>query len=186
MQESEKEYLNRGTGQRLFFYDTTLTSPLRIRSIFRSNSKIPPLHYHPHQEEYFEVVEGEVTLNVDGKVYNLSTGEHIAIMAGQVHAMWNPNKVRAVVNWTVDPPLGSMGFLKRMTALSRPEGEKRTLTDTFKMIKLMVVYHREIRVTGMMALFVKSCYIIGLPFRHLHMFLTKFFSARRVTTSSNI
>lgn len=37
---------------------------------FRSGK--PPLHFHPHQEEYIRVVEGIVALEVDGHEYILS------------------------------------------------------------------------------------------------------------------
>jgi quercetin dioxygenase-like cupin family protein len=55
-------------------------------------------HYHEEMEENFYILEGSVTIVVDGKVYTLSPGEFIHIEPREVHYLINksPSVVRMV------------------------------------------------------------------------------------------
>ena len=49
----------------------------------------PPLHYHPSQAEEWHVLEGTLSINVDGDWRELREGESATIPAGKVHTLKN-------------------------------------------------------------------------------------------------
>ena len=53
--------------------------------------KKPPEHFHPHQEEYVEVTEGRLALEVEGEecLYSQKDGE-ISIKPGLNHRLYPP------------------------------------------------------------------------------------------------
>ena len=59
----------------------------------------PPAHYHPAQEEHFEVLEGALRVRLDGEERDLRQGETVDIPRGMKHQMWNPNDEPARVLW---------------------------------------------------------------------------------------
>jgi quercetin dioxygenase-like cupin family protein len=65
----------------------------------------PPAHYHPHQDERFEVLEGELTAEVKGERRVLRAGETLEVPRRAVHRMWNAGDAAARARWEVRPPL---------------------------------------------------------------------------------
>jgi quercetin dioxygenase-like cupin family protein len=65
----------------------------------------PPAHLHPHQDERFEVLEGELTTDVGGKVRMLRAGETIEVPRRTSHRMWNAGKQPVRARWEVRPAL---------------------------------------------------------------------------------
>jgi quercetin dioxygenase-like cupin family protein len=62
----------------------------QVEAVMQAGKKLPALtHYHPSQEEEFEVVSGELTTLVDGRIRKLKAGGSLIIHAGQVHNFWN-------------------------------------------------------------------------------------------------
>src|SRR4051794_1746033 len=78
---------------------------LEMEAIYEPHSKEPPLHYHPHQEEYFSIVKGELTVKINGQQFVLKQGDTLHIEKNMVHAMWNNSSKDTVVNWQVMPAL---------------------------------------------------------------------------------
>jgi hypothetical protein len=65
----------------------------------------PPAHFHPHQDERFEVLEGELTADVGGKIRVLRAGETIEVPRRTSHRMWNAADRPARARWEVRPAL---------------------------------------------------------------------------------
>ena len=65
----------------------------------------PPAHLHPHQDERFEVLEGELTADVGGSTRVLRAGETIEIPRRTSHRMWNAGELQARARWEVRPAL---------------------------------------------------------------------------------
>jgi mannose-6-phosphate isomerase-like protein (cupin superfamily) len=57
----------------------------------------PPPHYHATFDEDFEVVEGTLALEFDGKVLTFEAGQRHSIPAGIVHRPYSPGAKRAVL-----------------------------------------------------------------------------------------
>ncbi len=76
-------------------------------------------HFHPAQDEHFEVLAGTMRVKVDGAERDLAAGEEIDIRRGQVHQMWNPGDVRARVAWRTSPGLRTEQWFRAIDALHR-------------------------------------------------------------------
>ena len=77
---------------------------LELESRWTTSPKRPPLHWHPHQAERFEVLEGELTVVVEGaEPLVLAAGDGIDIPARTAHQMWNAGPAEARATWVVTP-----------------------------------------------------------------------------------
>jgi mannose-6-phosphate isomerase-like protein (cupin superfamily) len=77
----------------------------------------PPKHFHPAQDEHFEVLEGTVHARVDGNEQVLSAGDVLDVPRGTVHQMWNPGvePVRAI--WRTSPAGRTADWFADLAAL---------------------------------------------------------------------
>jgi quercetin dioxygenase-like cupin family protein len=106
---------NKKTGQQITFIQTsddTGGELLEMESLFQPNSKEPVPHYHPSQEEYFTVIEGEISVRTNDVVRVLKQGDKLRLKKNQVHSMWNHSRNIARVNWKVMPASDTEYFLE--------------------------------------------------------------------------
>jgi quercetin dioxygenase-like cupin family protein len=82
----------------------------------------PPLHMHPHQEEYFYVMEGEVQFQLGDKRAQLSAGDSILGPRGIPHtfAAVEGKPGRMLIAFT---PAGKMEEFLRDTTIPNPPTE---------------------------------------------------------------
>jgi quercetin dioxygenase-like cupin family protein len=60
---------------------------LQMEAIYGGTGQLPPAHFHPSQDERFEVLEGTVRAIVDGEERRYEAGDVFEIHAGTVHQM---------------------------------------------------------------------------------------------------
>jgi quercetin dioxygenase-like cupin family protein len=117
---------NKKTGQQITFIQTsddTGGELLEMESVFQPHSKEPVPHYHPLQEEYFTVLEGEICVRINDGVKIFKQGDKFNIKKNQVHSMWNHSANKARVNWKVIPALDTEYFLENGVGIAN---EKKT------------------------------------------------------------
>jgi mannose-6-phosphate isomerase-like protein (cupin superfamily) len=74
-------------------------------------SPFPPMHYHPSQDEHFEVERGAMLFVVDGVESTLAAGGTIDIPAGAAHKARNASLTEpAIVRWETRPALRTGEF----------------------------------------------------------------------------
>src|SRR5262245_5735205 len=61
--------------------------------------KPPPAHYHPAQDEVFEVIEGTLSARVAGDRLDLDQGDVLEIPLGTSHQIWNAGKKPTRARW---------------------------------------------------------------------------------------
>jgi len=118
------------TGQNLTFRRTAADTGgelLEVESNWSQPGQEPPQHYHPRQEEHFEVLEGELRARIGGTEHTVGAGETLAVPAGTPHSMWNPGPGPARAVWQTRPALRTEGFFELVwglaqTAKTNPEG----------------------------------------------------------------
>ena len=76
---------------------------LELEATYAPDGSAPPKHWHPEQDEHFEVLEGRVRTRVEGEQRDLGPGEMIDIPRRSVHQMWNPGSEPARVLWRTSP-----------------------------------------------------------------------------------
>jgi mannose-6-phosphate isomerase-like protein (cupin superfamily) len=92
---------------------------LEVEASYGPSGSPPPKHFHPSQDEHFEVLEGSVGVRVDGRERTLATGDEIDIPRGHVHQMWNPGAVPARVLWQTRPAGRTEQWFSAIDALHR-------------------------------------------------------------------
>lgn len=120
-----KIFKDKATGETFRFTRTgadTNGELLEINTDYRGGSPKPPAHYHPHQQEHFEVTEGSMTVEMNGQQRVYKAGESFDIPQGVAHAMWNAGDVPARVIWQVRPVLNSQTFFETIWGL-RQDGK---------------------------------------------------------------
>lgn len=116
-----QEMTNQATGQIIRFLRTgeeTEGQLLEMETVYESFSDEPPSHFHPRQEEVFEIRSGELTIRINSEIRTYKAGERIYIKRGVHHSMWNAGSRPAVVNWKVMPALDTAEFLTTLTILA--------------------------------------------------------------------
>lgn len=91
---------------------------LEMKSTWEPFSMKPAPHFHPHQDEVFTVLEGELSLQLNGKTVLLFPGESIQIPAKAIHSMWNNSAAKTVVNWKVFPAYNTEYLLETGVGLA--------------------------------------------------------------------
>jgi Cupin domain len=70
----------------------------------------PPNHFHPLQDEHFEVHEGELTVELAGERTVLRSGDSLDVPRGTPHTMWNSGGGVTRGTWQVRPALRTEQF----------------------------------------------------------------------------
>jgi quercetin dioxygenase-like cupin family protein len=78
-----------------------------------------PSHYHPSQEERFEVLAGHVRFDVDRERIEGGRGTRVVAPPGAKHAFRNIGKSEARLRVEVEPAMELQGFLEEAAALAR-------------------------------------------------------------------
>ena len=97
------------TGGELLEVESVYTKPTPSR---------PPTHYHPRQEERFEVLAGRLNVLVDGQERALEEGEVLILPPGVPHEMWAA-EAGARVNWQTRPALKTEAFFETVWGLAK-------------------------------------------------------------------
>lgn len=90
---------------------------LEVEGSYGPNGKPPPAHYHPAQDEHFEVLEGTLRTKVDGEERVLEEGDTLEIPRGAAHQMWNDADDPARVRWETRPALRTEDWFRAIDAL---------------------------------------------------------------------
>jgi quercetin dioxygenase-like cupin family protein len=81
----------------------------------------PPKHHHPSQDEHFEVLEGELTIEAGGGgPVVLRAGDTFDIPAKTVHRMWNSGEGQARATWEVRPSQRTAEMFETMSGGINP------------------------------------------------------------------
>jgi len=110
------------TGQSLTFRRTAADTGgdlLEVESTWASGGQAPPEHYHPRQEEHFEVLEGELQVRIGDAERTVRAGETIDVPPGTPHAMWNAGPAAARALWQTRPALRTEGFFELVWGLAQ-------------------------------------------------------------------
>ena len=142
MAKSGEVLENPATGQRIVFKQTsgdTGGALLEVESVYTKPSPSkPPTHYHPTQEEVFEVLEGELRAAVDDEDRTLAEGDTLVIPPRTRHTMWAEN-AGTRVNWQTRPALRTEVFFEALYGLAR-EG-KTDERGTPNLLQAAVIAH---------------------------------------------
>ena len=78
---------------------------LEVEGSWGPGGKPPPSHYHPSQDEHFEVLEGTLSARIEGEERDLAEGDILDIPSGTRHQIWNRGAVPTRALWQTRPAL---------------------------------------------------------------------------------
>ena len=85
---------------------------LEMEAVYGGTGQLPPKHFHPSQDEHFEVLEGTVRAVVDGDERRYAAGDTFQVPAGTVHQMTADPPAR--LKWEVRPALRTAEFFETL------------------------------------------------------------------------
>ncbi len=77
------------------------------------------IHYHPHQEETYDVLEGALEVSLDGRWRHLHAGQSLTVPRGAVHGFRNSGTVPTRFINVHRPALGFQAHLETIDRLTR-------------------------------------------------------------------
>jgi mannose-6-phosphate isomerase-like protein (cupin superfamily) len=84
---------------------------LAMEAHYRGDAPLAQAHFHPSQDEHFEVLEGTIHAVIDGEERLYGQGETFDVPAGTSHQMAAKGPTRT--RWEVRPALRTAEFFER-------------------------------------------------------------------------
>ena len=110
------------SGQQLIVWNTARDTGgelLEVESVYTKLTPSRPLaHYHPRQEERFEVLHGKLNVLESGQERTLEAGEVLTVAPGVPHQMWAA-EAGTRVNWQTRPALKTEAFFETIWGLAK-------------------------------------------------------------------
>ena len=129
---------------------TSSDDVLAMEATWTDAGHLPPPHFHPAQDERFEVLEGSLRTIVDGVERTLHAGESLDVPRGTVHQMTAAvDGTRAI--WEVRPALCTEDFFRGMAAAN---GNK------LKQVDVAARHANEFQPTGVLGALVRFVRIV--------------------------
>ena len=95
---------------------------LEVEASYRGDAPLAQAHFHPSQDEHFEVLEGELTvITGDEERRTLRAGDTIEIPRGLVHRMWNSVDAATRATWRITPALKSEEMFRTIASGGRED-----------------------------------------------------------------
>ena len=115
---------------------------LEMEATYEPSSVEPVEHFHPSQNEHFEILEGTLEAEIDGERRRLRAGDTLDIPAGMRHSMWNASDGQARSRWQTRPAMRTEQFFE---SLARLMGEGKP--NPLRLGVLANAYRDEFRAT---------------------------------------
>lgn len=132
---------NRITGEKITWLETAKESQgklLRLDFSVRPKGALPVRHFHPRQDETFEMKRGTLKVEVNGQIRHLQPGERITIPQGAPHQWWNEGDEEANLLVTFAPALNIETFLEQFFGLCNNGKSSADGTPSFLQLMAMV------------------------------------------------
>ncbi|MBE2319293.1 cupin domain-containing protein [Solirubrobacter sp. CPCC 204708] len=107
--------------------------------------KQPPAHFHPEQDEHFEITGGIVGVKLPGERLELERGAVLEIPRGTPHVLWNAGTEPATARWTTTPAGRTLDWFAKLDALNREHGK---LPGLLAFAPVLVEFEDVFRVVG--------------------------------------
>jgi mannose-6-phosphate isomerase-like protein (cupin superfamily) len=104
---------------------------LEMEGSYSGEGGLPPEHFHPRQDEHFEVLEGTVRAVVNGEERRYVAGEAFDIPARTPHKMAGDGPAR--LHWEVRPALRTAEFFERAYSDDSGEDFLDAFSDEFRL-----------------------------------------------------
>lgn len=98
---------------------------LVVEAAYGPGGSPPPKHFHPDQDERFEILAGTLNFRLGSTERELEAGEQIDVPRGIAHQVWNPHDASARVRWTTSPAGRTERWFRAIDRLHHEAGGER-------------------------------------------------------------
>jgi len=151
MSTAKKELTNRAGGRVIFTQTAADTDGelLEMEATYPPHSEQPPTHYHPYQEEQFEVRQGEFRTNINGVVQDYHPGDRFSVPMNTPHWMYNAGDTEGKLIWQVRPALKTQAFFETMWGLDADgKTNDQGVPNLLQLAVIMQAFADEFRATN--------------------------------------
>lgn len=128
--------------------EETNSELVEVDAFYEPGANGPPEHYHPLQEERFEVISGDILARVDGIERLYEAGETFVLPIDTRHTMRNGGNEEAHVIWQTRPALKTEAFFETLLGLARDgKTNKDGVPNLLHAAVIMREYQDEFRLT---------------------------------------
>ena len=127
-------------------------SALTVLVTYRPGGTPPPPHFHPQQDERFEVLAGELHATVEGTARVLGPGAVLDLPRGTTHAFHNPGEEDVRARWTTTPAGRTLEWVRALDAANREAGGAASPTT---LLRLLAAHRDVMRLTGPLGVLVR-------------------------------
>lgn len=171
---STGDTLHQGDTDTLVFRATAADTGGRyveVEATYGPMGEPPPPHYHPRQDEHFEVLEGELSVLLDGQHRAMRAGDELDLPRRHQHAMWNAGDQPVRFRWRTTPALRTEDMTEMMWHLAETGRMGRHGSPRPALLQstgLMWAYRNEWRLTSPPApVALPLCAVLSVPARLL-------------------
>lgn len=98
---------------------TSTAELLELDAEWQPSRHKPLPHFHPSQDEHFEITEGQVSVKLGSETRELSAGDSVDVPRGVVHTFWNSGTTTARAKWQVRPAQRTEEFFRSIDSLRK-------------------------------------------------------------------
>src|SRR4051794_35523035 len=140
---------NAVTGEQLTFLKTarqTNGEAVLLEALVKPDGAVAAAHFHPHQEERFEVLAGKVGFRLGRKKLTALAGDSIVVPAGTAHRFWNAGDEDARFRTEIRPALEFEALIETMFNLANDgKTNRKGMPNPFRMAVIANAYKDVIR-----------------------------------------
>ncbi len=92
---------------------------LELEARYEAHGNPPPQHFHPSHDERFEVVQGELSVDLGRDSERFGAGDTFEVPHGTVHRMWNGGEEPVLVRWWSTPAMQAESWFRGLAALQQ-------------------------------------------------------------------
>jgi quercetin dioxygenase-like cupin family protein len=119
---------------------------LELESTWQTGGSAPPRHWHPHQDEEFEVLEGELTVELGSAPARvIPAGGRLQVPARTQHRMWNADQAPARARWRISPAEQTLVMFQTLDRAEQADGRSRLATNLGR-LGMLWRFRREFRI----------------------------------------
>src|SRR4051812_46370357 len=120
---------------------------LRMRFVIDGGGLVAAEHFHPEQEERFEVVTGTLRMRLYDQEREVRAGERVVVRPGVPHAWWNASSTESAdVRIDLEPALESRAFFETLFQMVQDGYTKDGMPrNPVRLAVLADRYHREVQ-----------------------------------------
>lgn len=166
------------TGETMIFHRTSHdTDGERVvfETIVQPDGFVASAHVHPYQSERFEVLTGELRLEVGGDEHMARAGDTVIVPAGTPHRFYNPGDRETRFLCEVRPALGFESLIETMFTLAADgKTNRRGLPNPLRLAVIARAHFDTVRLPSVPVFIQRAGLAVGASFGRLMGYKTRY------------